>query len=63
MFWEGFFAPSSSNYAELLGMKMIERDVKVWLANTGWIGRVYGIGNRMKFSLKRSMIRSAQIMI
>ncbi|HVG41886.1 MAG TPA: phosphoenolpyruvate carboxykinase (ATP) [Chitinophagaceae bacterium] len=46
-------------YAEMLGKKMQEHKVNVWLINTGWTGGPYGIGHRMKLSYTRSMIARA----
>ncbi len=46
-------------YAEMLGKKMKEHKVKVWMINTGWTGGPYGIGNRMKLSYTRAMITAA----
>ena len=46
-------------YAEMLGKKMEECNVNVWLINTGWTGGPYGIGNRMKLSYTRAMITAA----
>ena len=46
-------------YAEMLGRKMKEHDVKVWLVNTGWTGGPYGVGSRMKLSYTRAMIAAA----
>ncbi len=46
-------------YAEMLGKKMQEHNVNVWLVNTGWTGGSYGIGTRMKLSYTRSMITAA----
>ncbi len=46
-------------YAEMLGNKMKEHDVKIWLINTGWSGGPYGIGSRMKLSYTRAMISAA----
>ncbi len=46
-------------YAAMLGEKMKENDVKIWLINTGWSGGSYGVGNRMKLSHTRSMITAA----
>lgn len=43
-------------YAEMLGKKMQEDKVNVWLINTGWTGGPYGIGNRMKLKFTRAMI-------
>lgn len=58
-FGKAFLPLHPAKYAELLGMKMIEEDVKVWLVNTGWTGGEYGVGTRMKLSYTRSMIRAA----
>lgn len=46
-------------YAEMLGKKMTENNVNVWMINTGWTGGPYGIGNRMKLSYTRAMITAA----
>ena len=46
-------------YAEMLGIKMKEHDVKVWLINTGWSGGSYGVGNRIKLTYTRAMITAA----
>lgn len=46
-------------YAELLGKKMKEQNVSVWLVNTGWIGGSYGIGTRIKLRYTRAMISAA----
>jgi phosphoenolpyruvate carboxykinase (ATP) len=46
-------------YAEMLGKKMEDNDVNVWLINTGWTGGPYGIGTRMKLSYTRAMITAA----
>jgi phosphoenolpyruvate carboxykinase (ATP) len=46
-------------YAEMLGNKMRETNVNVWMINTGWSGGPYGVGNRMKLSYTRSMITAA----
>ncbi len=43
-------------YAAMLGKKMREQNVNIWLINTGWTGGPYGIGNRMKLSYTRAMI-------
>jgi phosphoenolpyruvate carboxykinase (ATP) len=48
-----------AKYAEMLGKKMKEHNVKVWLVNTGWNGGPYGIGKRMKLSHTRAMITAA----
>jgi len=46
-------------YAEMLGKKMEQFDVKVWLVNTGWTGGPYGIGTRIKLKYTRAMITAA----
>jgi phosphoenolpyruvate carboxykinase (ATP) len=46
-------------YAEMLGKKMKEHNVNVWMINTGWSGGGYGVGNRMKLSYTRAMITAA----
>ncbi len=46
-------------YAEMLGNKMKENKVNVWMINTGWSGGPYGIGRRMKLNYTRSMITAA----
>jgi phosphoenolpyruvate carboxykinase (ATP) len=46
-------------YAEMLGKKMEDHHVNVWLINTGWTGGPYGVGHRMKLSFTRAMITAA----
>mgnify|MGYP000269700042 FL=1 len=46
-------------YAEMLGKKMEENEVNVWLINTGWSGGGYGVGSRMKLGYTRAMITAA----
>ncbi len=48
-----------AQYAEMLGKKMTEHNVNVWMINTGWSGGPYGIGSRMKLSFTRAMITAA----
>jgi phosphoenolpyruvate carboxykinase (ATP) len=48
-----------TQYAELLGQRMREHNVHVWLINTGWTGGSYGVGKRMKLSFTRAMITAA----
>ena len=45
-----------TKYAEMLGKKIDESDVNVWLINTGWSGGEYGIGERISLKHTRSMI-------
>lgn len=46
-------------YAGMLGKKMQQHQVKVWLVNTGWTGGSYGIGKRIKLPYTRAMITAA----
>ncbi len=48
-----------TRYAEMLGKKMTENQVIIWLINTGWSGGPYGIGDRMKLKYTRAMITAA----
>lgn len=43
-------------YAEMLGKKILEHKVNVWLINTGWTGGPYGEGHRIDLSYTRAMI-------
>jgi phosphoenolpyruvate carboxykinase (ATP) len=45
-------------YADLLGKHMAEHNAACWLINTGWSGGPYGVGQRMKISYTRAMIRA-----
>jgi phosphoenolpyruvate carboxykinase (ATP) len=46
-------------YAHMLGNKMNENNVNVWLVNTGWTAGAKGTGHRMKLSHTRAMITAA----
>ncbi|TLS39026.1 phosphoenolpyruvate carboxykinase (ATP) [Pseudalkalibacillus caeni] len=46
-------------YAEMLGEKIVEHDVNVFLVNTGWSGGSYGEGSRMKLAYTRAMVQAA----
>lgn len=46
-------------YAKMLGEKMQEHKVNVWMINTGWTGGAYGTGSRMKLKYTRAMITAA----
>ncbi len=46
-------------YAKMLGKKMKEHNVNVWMVNTGWIGGGYGVGARIKLRYTRAMIAAA----
>ncbi|MDP4665237.1 MAG: phosphoenolpyruvate carboxykinase (ATP) [Flavobacteriaceae bacterium] len=58
-FGSPFLPLHPTKYAEMLGEKMDENDVNVWLINTGWSGGAYGEGKRMKLSYTRAMITAA----
>ncbi|TDH27858.1 phosphoenolpyruvate carboxykinase (ATP) [Segetibacter sp. 3557_3] len=46
-------------YAEMLGRKLKENGVNVWMINTGWSGGAYGAGQRIKLAYTRAMITAA----
>lgn len=46
-------------YAEMLGKKIQEHHVQVYLVNTGWTGGGYGKGSRMKLEYTRKMVQAA----
>jgi len=48
-----------AKYAELLGTKLENSEIKVWLINTGWSGGAYGVGQRIKLNYTRAMITAA----
>ena len=54
-----FMALSPTVYANLLGEKIAQHNVKVWLVNTGWSGGPYGVGERVKIAYTRAMVRAA----
>jgi phosphoenolpyruvate carboxykinase (ATP) len=43
-------------YARMLGEKIRQHNVRVWLINTGWAGGAYGKGERIPLSYTRSII-------
>lgn len=43
-------------YAKLLGEKIKKHKVNTWLVNTGWSGGPYGVGERIKLQVTRSII-------
>jgi phosphoenolpyruvate carboxykinase (ATP) len=54
-----FMVLSPAVYANLLGKKIAEHQVKVWLVNTGWTGGPYGTGRRMPIAHTRAMLQAA----
>jgi phosphoenolpyruvate carboxykinase (ATP) len=46
-------------YAKMLGDKMKEFNVSVFLINTGWYGGRYGIGKRIDIKYTRAMVNAA----
>lgn len=58
-FGEPFLPLPATRYAEMLGRKIDEHHVQVFLVNTGWTGGEYGVGKRMELSYTRSMIQAA----
>jgi phosphoenolpyruvate carboxykinase (ATP) len=46
-------------YAEMLGRKLQQHKVNVWMINTGWTGGPYRVGNRIKLAYTRAMITAA----
>jgi phosphoenolpyruvate carboxykinase (ATP) len=58
-FGQAFLPLNPVEYARLLGNKLKEHKVNVWLVNTGWTGGPYGTGKRMKLQYTREMIAAA----
>jgi len=58
-FGSPFMPLHPTKYAEILGEKMEQHQVKVWLVNTGWSGGPYGVGSRIKLKYTRAMITAA----
>jgi phosphoenolpyruvate carboxykinase (ATP) len=46
-------------YAAMLGKKIREQNVNIFMINTGWTGGPYGTGSRMKLPYTRAMITAA----
>jgi phosphoenolpyruvate carboxykinase (ATP) len=58
-FGKAFLPLHPGKYAELLGKKLKQGGVNVWLVNTGWVGGPYGIGNRISLKYTRALIHAA----
>ena len=54
-----FMPRHPSVYAHLLGKKIAQYNVRVWMVNTGWTGGPHGVGSRMKLAYTRAMINAA----
>lgn len=46
-------------YADMLGKKIDQHKVEVYLVNTGWTGGAYGIGKRISIKHTRSLVSAA----
>jgi phosphoenolpyruvate carboxykinase (ATP) len=46
-------------YAAMLGDRLDQHDVPVWMINTGWTGGPFGTGQRMNIQQTRDMVRAA----
>ena len=55
-FGEAFMTLHPTVYAKLLGEKIDEHSVNVYLVNTGWTGGGYGVGKRMSLKDTRACI-------
>jgi phosphoenolpyruvate carboxykinase (ATP) len=58
-FGEAFLPLNPVTYANLLGNKIKQHQVKVWLVNTGWLGGAFGTGKRIKLKFTRAIISAA----
>ncbi len=55
-FGEAFLPLHPTVYAKLLGEKIDNHEVNVYLVNTGWTGGAYGVGKRMSLKATRACI-------
>ncbi len=58
-FGSPFLPLNASRYAEMLGEKIEKHNVSAFLANTGWTGGEYGVGERINLSYTRAMVKAA----
>ena len=58
-FGEPFLPLHPKEYAKLLGEKMEQQKVKIWLVNTGWTGGRHGVGHRMRLDHTRLLLSAA----
>ncbi|WP_042429267.1 phosphoenolpyruvate carboxykinase (ATP) [Geomicrobium sp. JCM 19039] len=54
-----FLPRHASVYAEMLGEKIDQHDVNVFLVNTGWNAGGYGVSERIPLSFTRAMVQAA----
>jgi phosphoenolpyruvate carboxykinase (ATP) len=54
-----FLPLHATEYARMLGERMTNHGVRLWLVNTGWTGGGHGVGHRMKLAHTRAMISAA----
>jgi len=57
-FGEAFLPLHPTVYADLLGKKIDDHNVNVYLVNTGWTGGAYGVGKRMSIKNTRACINA-----
>jgi phosphoenolpyruvate carboxykinase (ATP) len=58
-FGSPFLPLPPKQYAKMLADRMTKHACPVWLLNTGWSGGGPGVGQRMKLSLTRSLLKAA----
>ncbi|TCP26637.1 phosphoenolpyruvate carboxykinase (ATP) [Scopulibacillus darangshiensis] len=58
-FGSPFLPLAATVYAEMLGKKIDEHQVDVYLVNTGWTGGPYGEGDRINLNYTRAMVQAA----
>ncbi|WP_017659081.1 phosphoenolpyruvate carboxykinase (ATP) [Baaleninema simplex] len=58
-FGKPFLPLSASVYAEMLGQRIEQHKIQVYLVNTGWSGGGYGVGRRMEIKHTRATIAAA----
>ena len=58
-FGSPFLPLEPTTYAKMLGKKIEQFYVNVFLVNTGWTGGGYGTGDRIKLSYTRAMVHAA----
>lgn len=58
-FGAAFLPLHPTRYADMLGKKINQYQVNVWLINTGWSGGGFGVGSRINLAYTRAMITAA----